>query len=446
VQLDLGRYAVVGRLGRGGLGTVYLCRAEGGFGFRRLCALKVLRQDLSRDRRCEGRLLHEAGIAARVHHPNLVAALDVGDYAGQPYVVMEYVEGITLADVLAKARPPVEITMRIFMDALSGLSALHELRDEFGSPLEVVHCDVSPQNLLVGVDGVCRVIDFSSAKSRAAGPSAHHTQGRPAYMAPERIRGEAFDRRADVFAAGVVLHECLTGRRLFKADSHEETLGNVLNGEVPAPSAWSPGLPSALDELTLHALERDRRRRFQDTEAMLLALKAVALSEGLWATPADVSRWLRRNLAEVVSLLRARARAAMTMERWQESGAVEVSPPAESRTTASGELSPADGLDGRLARVEEAALADPARDEMTVLVRPARRRRRMLVTVVAAAVTAALLAPLSRTEVFARIFGGHDDARGAGLSTARPRAAKPRAQEIAPPLLPAPRRPRGFVP
>jgi hypothetical protein len=166
----VGRYEVLLRIARGGMGTVYLCRITGEGGFRRLFALKVIRDHLSRNQEYVGMLLQEARIASRLHHPNVVGIVDIGMLQGQHYLVMDYVEGCTFSELLKmhpKARPP-HLIIPVVIDALTGLHAAHCLTDDDGSPLSMVHCDVSPQNMLVGVNGIARITDFGIAKASDA--------------------------------------------------------------------------------------------------------------------------------------------------------------------------------------------------------------------------------------------------------------------------------------
>ena len=177
-------------------------------------------------------LFRSARIASRLHHPNVVGIVDIGNLANQHYLVMDYVEGCTLSELLKvhrKTRPP-HLIIPIVLDALTGLHAAHSLTDDDGSPLTLVHCDFSPQNMLVGTNGICRTTDFGIARASNALPERSSiTRGKPAYLAPEQITGRPFDHRADIFASGVVLWNALTGEQLFKGDTPEEVLDKVLN-------------------------------------------------------------------------------------------------------------------------------------------------------------------------------------------------------------------------
>src|SRR5215470_5352336 len=220
--LIFGRYQVIAKIGEGGAGQVFLARAKGEAGFERLFALKVIhwRADLER---VGSTLQHEMKIAAQVHHRNVVGILDFGSYPEGYYLVMEYVEGCTLSELQHRrqdARPP-RLVVPIIIDALYGLHAAHSTTDETGAHAQLVHRDVSPQNLLIGVDGACRVTDFGIARARNMMRTTRPNvvRGKPAYMSPEQIAGGELDRRSDIFSVGTVLWNALTGKKLFHGPS-----------------------------------------------------------------------------------------------------------------------------------------------------------------------------------------------------------------------------------
>lgn len=297
--LYIGRYRVLCRIGRGGMGSVYLCRLTSESGFRRLFAVKLLQRHLLQDPDAAQQFLDEARLAGHMHHPNVVSVVDAGLLDSQPYLVMDYVEGGSLRELLAAhpAERPPDVVVSIVLDALAGLSAAHELVGDDGVPLQVVHCDISPENLLVGIDGVCRVADFGVARfARAAGGAGALVRGKPAYVAPEQVRGEPVDRRADIFAMGAVLYSALTGVSPFSADTVEATLEKVCSASIPPPSTVGLRPPSSLDAVCLRALERDPARRYATAEEMLLDLRRVALEQNLLAPPSSVAAWVRASV------------------------------------------------------------------------------------------------------------------------------------------------------
>jgi serine/threonine-protein kinase len=263
------RYELVGEIASGGMATVYLARLTGVGGFQRFVAIKRLHPHLATEKEFVEMFLDEARIAARIHHPNVVPILEVGASAVGYYLVMEYIEGDTLARLLARAatrgkRLPVGIALRIALDMLAGLHAAHELRDDTGEAVHLVHRDVSPQNVLVGVDGISRITDFGVARaaSRLTATRVGQLKGKIAYMAPEQAAGEeAIDRRADVFAAGIVVWEELAAKRLFKAENEAATLSRVMTEAIAPLTTIVPSLSTALSNVVLRALERCDRQR-----------------------------------------------------------------------------------------------------------------------------------------------------------------------------------------
>jgi len=293
----VGRYEIIGRIGHGGMGSVYLCRLTSETGFRRLFALKLLREHLLDDVVSAGRFLEEARLAGLLHHPNVVSVVDAGIDEAQPYLVMDYVEGASLKQ-LVTAHPlakPAELVVPLFLDALAGLQAVHTLAGEDGVPLNVVHCDVSPDNLLVGVDGICRLTDFGVAR-RESNVGERLMHGKPAYLAPEQVLRQPIDRRTDLFALGIVLYNTLTGVKLFDGRNVGETLARVTNEAIQPPSAVGLGPPPCFDFILMKALDRDPSRRYETAEEMAEDLRRVALRERLLAPTNEVAAWVRASV------------------------------------------------------------------------------------------------------------------------------------------------------
>ena len=288
------RYEILMRIGRGGMGTVYLARlSSADVGFRRLYALKLLRSHLCKDEQASNDFLEEARVAGCLHHPNIVSVFDAGFHGTQPYLVMEYVEGCSLKQLTGglASRPPYFL-LPIIMDALAGLQAAHTLQDESGTGLHLVHCDVSPENMLVGVDGICRLTDFGMVR-RASRLHDNMTRGKAAYVAPERITGKAFDRRTDIYSMGVVLWDALTGKRLFAADTTEETIAQVCSKQIVPPSAQGAQSSPALDKIVMRALSSNPNERFDSAEEMLSELGRAAANHHGLATPKEIASWVR---------------------------------------------------------------------------------------------------------------------------------------------------------
>src|SRR5450432_3735648 len=299
----LGRYELLGVLGRGGMANVYLGRHAGGSGFQRLFAIKVLHPHLAQEELFIEMLLDEARIAARLHHPNVVPIVDLGNQDGIYYVVMEYVEGCALSVLLKKNRDrrPPRLLIPIILDALSGLHAAHTLTDDDGSSMRLVHRDVSPQNILVGVDGMARLTDFGIAKaeSRINSTRPGELKGKISFMSPEQIKTpESVDHRSDVFSAGVLLWTALTGRHLFEAGSTAAAMNNTLRMAIEPPSQVGLKPPAVFDAICLRALERNVASRLDSALAFEESLRSAAAANGLCGSRREVGEWVLAAVGE----------------------------------------------------------------------------------------------------------------------------------------------------
>jgi serine/threonine-protein kinase len=310
------RYELVGEIASGGMATVYLARLGGVGGFQRFVAMKRLHPHLQGEKEFVEMFLDEARLSAGIHHPNVVSILEVGASPVGYYLVMEYVEGDTLARILARAasqgqRIPTPITMRIVLDTLHGLHGAHELRDDHGALVHLVHRDVSPQNVLVGVDGIARITDFGVARatSRLTTTRVGQLKGKLAYMAPEQAEGEPIDRRADVFSAGVLIWETLASKRLFKADNEAATLQRVMNDPIPDLRRIAPHLSRELAAVVARGLDRDPARRFQTALEFADALEAAALERDGIADSRDVAAFVKSMLGQEIEQQREAVRA-----------------------------------------------------------------------------------------------------------------------------------------
>jgi serine/threonine protein kinase len=297
----VGRYVVYGEIASGGMATVHFGRLTGVAGFARSVAIKCLHPQYARDPDFVKMFLDEARLAARITHPNVVATLDVVSEGDDLLLVMDYVRGVSLSQLarIVRARgeriPPL-IVSGIVAGVLHGLHAAHEAKNESGERLDIVHRDVSPQNALVGTDGVARVLDFGVAKAAGRLQTTRDGQlkGKLSYMAPEQIHGAAVTRRTDIYAASVVLWEALTGERLFKGENEGNVLAKVLSGEVRPPSALVEGLASSLDRIVLRGLERDAAKRYATAREMAQDLDA---SFGV-ASAAEIGDWVEHVAAQ----------------------------------------------------------------------------------------------------------------------------------------------------
>lgn len=278
----VGRYALFDEIASGGMASVHLGRLLGPIGFSRTVAIKRLHAQFAKDPDFVSSFLDEARLAARIQHPNVVATLDVVAAEGEVFLVMEYVQGETMSKLMKASRQQAEfldlqVVSAIVTSALYGLHAAHEAKSEQGTPLGVVHRDVSPQNIMVCSDGVARVLDFGIAKAQQRiNTTAQGTlKGKLAYMSPEQLNGDDVDRRTDVFACGIVLWEALALRRLFDAKQEGEVIRLVREAEIPRPSEFRPEIPEELDQVVMKALERDIDQRFQTAREFAVALEAA---------------------------------------------------------------------------------------------------------------------------------------------------------------------------
>jgi serine/threonine-protein kinase len=295
---------------------VYLARLGGVGGFQRFVAMKRLHPHLQSEQEFVEMFLDEARLAAGIHHPNVVSILEVGASPVGYYLVMEYVEGDTLARILARAasqgqRLPSAIALRIVLDALAGLHAAHELKNDHGELVHLVHRDVSPQNILVGVDGIARLTDFgvARARSRIGSTRVGQLKGKLAYMAPEQANGDPVDRRADVFSAGVMIWETLASKRLFKSENEMQTLERVMKEPIPSLTRVAPHLSRELAEVVRIALERNPTERYQSAAEFANALEAAAGGRDGVADPRDVASFVKETLGQEIQQQREAVRA-----------------------------------------------------------------------------------------------------------------------------------------
>jgi len=275
----LGNYELLVELAAGGTATVGIAIYRGAAGFERLVVIKRVHRALTKDPEFTAMLMDEARLASSIRHPNVVPVIDVLRVDDEVVLVMDYVDSMALSQLVntsqrAGKAVPLPIVSRIVLDALTGLHEAHEAVDIRRQPLGIVHRDVSPQNVIVGVDGVSRVIDFGIAKarSRIARTRAGIIKGKCGYMSPEQVDGLQVDRRCDVFAAGIVLWEAITGSRLFRGEDEFDEMRRVMTAPIPPPSSIVACGPD-VDALLGHALARRTDYRFQTALAFARALE-----------------------------------------------------------------------------------------------------------------------------------------------------------------------------
>ncbi|MDB4992809.1 MAG: serine/threonine protein kinase, partial [Myxococcaceae bacterium] len=277
----IGRYETLLRLGEGGMAEVLLALARGPAGFNKLAVVKRLLPAVAKDSAYCDMFLDEARLAARLNHPNVVLTYEVAEHEGSYFIAMEYLEGQPLHLVHRELKKrgltaSPALMVKIISEALCGLHYAHEVTDLDGTALKIVHRDVSPQNIFVTYDGRVVVVDFGIAKAERSvtKTQAGVLKGKAAYMAPEQLLGDEIDRRVDIFTAGTVLWELLTGRRLMAAGTHAQTLLRVLQDRVPRVSSFVPDIDPALDDIVARALARSPDDRYATALEMKEALDA----------------------------------------------------------------------------------------------------------------------------------------------------------------------------
>ena len=286
---SLARYVCLRRIARGGMAELFLARREGPAGFRKLVALKRVLPHLADDPAFARMFIGEARLAAGLVHPHVAQVLDLGELEGRSFLAMEYVHGQDLRAVLqqaGRALPerclPLPCALAVVEAVADALHHAHELRGPGGRPLELVHRDVSPSNVLLGYDGSIKLTDFGIAKvsSETQATATHSLKGKIAYMSPEQARGEPVDRRSDVFSLGIVLFEATTGYRLFTGPSEFAILNQVARGEVVSPRDAIPEYPAALEAIVMRALAPAVEDRHPTALALAQDLRAFAATHG----------------------------------------------------------------------------------------------------------------------------------------------------------------------
>ncbi len=302
---SLGGYQLLMAVGVGGMGKVWAARRLGAPN-QNIVALKTTLEEMAGDEQFERMLLDEARIAASIVHPNVCAIREVGAEKGIAYLVMDWMDAGTLLDLLGACpdrRMDPFLAVRIISDVAAGLHAAHELTAEDGSLLNVVHRDVSPQNVLLSSAGHVKVADFGVAKAKGqlhAPTVTGEVKGKLSYMAPEQLTSKIFDRRADVFALGCCLYEATTGERPFHGGDALETMYKLLETECVLPTTLVEGYPKELESIVLRTLEKDPEKRFQSADDLRVALESFLAKAGRLVTDRDVAGLVRSALASVL--------------------------------------------------------------------------------------------------------------------------------------------------
>ncbi|WP_394842144.1 serine/threonine protein kinase [Pendulispora brunnea] len=312
------RFRVLAQLGQGGMANVHLAIARGPVGFSKLVVLKSLRSDLVDDPAMVEMFLHEARLAARLNHPNVVQTFEVGVEAGQHAIVMEYLEGQTLAQIRRRAQGcaggiPLEMHLRMLNDVLGGLHHAHELSDYDGTALGLVHRDVSPQNVFVTFDGQVKLLDFGIAtltKGRRLETQTGVLKGKIDYMSPEQMMEAELDRRSDLFAVGIMLWEAAAGRPLWKGLSEVGVMNRVLNGDIPRLRDVNPWVSKGLERICLKAMARSREDRYATAAELQIDLEREIAAMGGGVKQRDVGRFV----ADLFAAARAERKTVIDLQ------------------------------------------------------------------------------------------------------------------------------------
>jgi serine/threonine protein kinase len=274
--VDYGQYLLLDLIATGGMAEVFRAKRKGVEGFEKIVAVKRILSHLSRNKEFVDMFINEAKMVAGLSHPNIVQIFELGKIDDTYFIAMEYVDGRDLRTILTRVRekgivPDVDLAALITSKVGSALEYAHRQADADGRELQIVHRDVSPQNILISKEGEVKLVDFGIAK---AAIKAHHTdsgslRGKLMYMSPEQAWGRSIDKRSDIFSLGVVLFEMLTGRSLFVGDSEMSILERVRQANVPPPSSLNPAVPIELEAVTTRALRKDPAERYQDASEML---------------------------------------------------------------------------------------------------------------------------------------------------------------------------------
>jgi serine/threonine-protein kinase len=318
----LGRYELLVELGRGGMASVWVARETGVTKDRqRLVAVKVMLPELARDVAFRTMFLEEGALVRSIEHDNVVQVHEVAEDHGLLYMAMEWIEGDSLSTIIKAARKrrpiPWEMAVRIIADVASGLHAAHELRDERGELRGIVHCDVSPHNILMGCRGQAKLADFgvAQAATRSDSEGAENLKGKFGYMSPEQVLGRKFDRRSDLFALGIVLYELTTGERLFKGEDGPHTLKLVASGPIPLPTSLDAAYPPELEGIVLGCLDRNPETRFQTAREIQVALEQFLVEKRILVSRAGVGQLVKRVIGQRIHKRRESIRSALSSTR-----------------------------------------------------------------------------------------------------------------------------------
>ena len=294
-----GQYQLIEKIAQGGMAEIFKGKALDSQGLERPVVIKRILPHIAASQEFVQMLIDEAKIAVMLNHGNIAQVYDLGKVGDDYFIVMEYVEGKSVSQIMKRLKLsgfliPVPFAMAICSEIANGLDYMHRKTDDEGHPLHIVHRDISPQNVILSVYGTVKIIDFgiAKAKNKVTVTDSGVLKGKFAYMSPEHAEGLKLDNRNDIFSLGVILYELLTGERLFKGKTNQETIKRVKKARVPSPSEKRPEIPKALDEIVFKALARDRNQRYQSAGELAQDLHKLQIQIAPDFTPQNLVEFL----------------------------------------------------------------------------------------------------------------------------------------------------------
>ena len=362
-SLSFGKYRLLAELGQGGMAEVFLAVARGPVGFSKLQVIKVLRSHLVEDPDFLTMFLDEARLAAHLNHPNIVQTNEVGDQEGRYFIAMEYLDGQSLDQVLRRLKPnrlPLPMYLRVLSEALVGLHYAHESASFDGTPLDIVHRDVTPHNVFVTYDGVVKLVDFGIAKAASckAETEAGVLKGKITYMAPEQARGEPVDRRSDLFAVGIMLWEALSGKKPWQGMTEVQILNRLANGDIPSIREAAPGAPEELVVTCEQLLSASAAARCATAAEVHARLESYLKT----LPEAPLSRDVGAFVADLFKDRRAQMRAVLEAQLQNVQSSPIEGPPASLTLTTTGPSAPSSPSANRIPRLGATPSSDDADD------------------------------------------------------------------------------------
>ncbi len=307
--IPFGPYYLLEKINTGGMAEIFKAKSFGVEGFERVLAVKKILPSIAEDEEFITMFIDEAKIAGKLSHSNIAQIFDLGCIEEQYYIALEYVPGKDLRAIYDRAskgaeRPSIEALCYIFMKVCEGLEYAHNKTDAMGKSLGIVHRDISPQNIIIGYDGQCKLIDFGIAKAqgKSSATQVGVLKGKFSYMSPEQVRGATIDRRSDLFALGIVLYELLTLKRLFVGSTDFSTLEKIRKVEFSPPTVYNDDIPSGLEAIVLKALAKNPEERYQSAQEMHNALQRFMFEQDIYFSSKDLSSYCHRVFAGEIAL------------------------------------------------------------------------------------------------------------------------------------------------